>query len=459
MSRKINLLFPIEIINREIDFRLMLAGVCARPEYRIWVGSMAAMYKLVQSNQGGLYVGKHILQGRFPNASQERYRVLKQNKFHYIHLDEEGAVHHGGPEQWKHIFAYTLDPRFLAAEDKVCTWGDWQRDFYRGYEPTPACAENIQTTGHPRFDLYKPEYRDYFAGDAHALKERFGDYVLMNTNFSFVNKPRGLDNAFSARFGYDPADPEKRYTQVKRWAHLSQILSCFVKLAMRLSREFPQLNVVIRPHPSEDITFYNMIFAEVPNVHIMHEGSVGPWILGSRCLIHDGCTTALEAHFAGTPILNYKPFVDEANDKFLPNLFGRKCFDEESAVAYMQEVLADKVATDSQPPADQTALSLLSNFQHDSWTALADVIHASAQNVAPGELSVSQATKTSLSRRVKNKLGLGSRAGKIRNGKLPEFYGFNPERVDERLKLVSALLDKPLQHRFYSSELLTVETA
>jgi len=457
MSRKINILFPIEITNREIDFRLMLAGVCACPEYRIWVGSMATIYKLVQSNQGGLYIGKHILRGRFPHAAQERYQTLKQNNFQYIHLDEEGAVHHGGPEQWKHIFAYTLDPRILAADDKVCTWGDWQRDFYRGYEPAPACVENIQTTGHPRFDLYKEPYREYFAAGARALKERFGDYVLMNTNFSFVNKPRGSDNAFSARFGYDPADPEKRYTQVKRWAHLSQILSCFVKLAMRLSREFPELNVVIRPHPSEDVSFYNMIFAEVPNVHIVHEGSVGPWILGARCLIHDGCTTALEAHFAGTPILNYKPFVDEANDKFLPNLFGRKCFDEDSAVQYMQEVLADQVGTGSLPPEDLTALSLLYNFQHDSWAALSNAIHDSAQSVAPGELSVSQATKTSLSRRLKAKLGKRGRISNIKNGKLPEFYGFEPFHIEKRMEAVRTLLNKSLECRLYSAELISIE--
>ena len=35
------------------------------------------------------------------------------------------------------------------------------------------------------------------------------------------------------------------------------------------------------------------------------EGEVVPWILGVKCLIHDHCTTSIEAHMMNVPIINY----------------------------------------------------------------------------------------------------------------------------------------------------------
>jgi len=457
MTPKINILFPIEIQNRELDFRLMFAGVCARPDWRIWIGSMSTLMRLVQANRGGLYVGKHILRGRFPDADQSRYRVLKQQGFSYIHLDEEGAVHPGNEDEWKRIFAYTLDPRFLDADDHVATWGKWQRDFYRAYQPTPACCENIVTTGHPRFDLYKPQYREYFNDEAQNYRERYGDFVLMNTNFSFVNRPRGTDNAFSSRYFYDPANPQKRLNQVQRWHHISQIFSGFIQLATRLSVEFPKLNIVLRPHPSEDVTIYHQIFEQVPNVHIVHEGSVGAWLLASRCLIHDGCTTALEAHFCGTPIINYKSQVAPQYDKFLPNMFGFQARDEAAAIKHLSEILQRSTpasATDVCIPEDQRALDLLENFQSSAMENLSALVAKKAATLEAREYSV-PSSKTSISRVMKNRLGLSK--SPQNSGKLPEFRGFESEDLDSKIATISRLVGKDLRHRLHNRELLTIE--
>ncbi len=48
-------------------------------------------------------------------------------------------------------------------------------------------------TGNPRFDLLRPELRDYYAPEAARLKKRYGPYLLVNTNFADSNHYMGSD--------------------------------------------------------------------------------------------------------------------------------------------------------------------------------------------------------------------------------------------------------------------------
>jgi hypothetical protein len=66
MQNKTNILFPIEITNRELDFRLFLAVYCAQPQHRIFVGEYNAIQRVMENSRGGLYVGKNIFIRLFP---------------------------------------------------------------------------------------------------------------------------------------------------------------------------------------------------------------------------------------------------------------------------------------------------------------------------------------------------------------------------------------------------------
>ncbi len=86
MSEKINLLFPVETINRELDFRLFLACLSARPDRRIWIGQSRVIYSLAHAIEGGIYVGKNLW-GLPPNLTWNRYHNLKQHGYKCVHLD------------------------------------------------------------------------------------------------------------------------------------------------------------------------------------------------------------------------------------------------------------------------------------------------------------------------------------------------------------------------------------
>jgi hypothetical protein len=80
--------------------------------------------------------------------------------------------------------------------------------------------------------------------------------------------------------------------------------------------------VVVRPHPSkEDHSFYTKHFASSNEIIVETSGDVRPWILGAQAIIHNGCTTGVEAALMNQPVIAYEPKIDigNSNRKSIPN--------------------------------------------------------------------------------------------------------------------------------------------
>ena len=60
-----------------------------------------------------------------------------------------------------------------------------------------------------------------------------------------------------------------------------------------------------------------------------NQGNVVPWLLSARALIHNGCTTGVEAFELGVPALSYRATVNDTYDNGfyrLPNAVSHNCF-------------------------------------------------------------------------------------------------------------------------------------
>jgi hypothetical protein len=101
------------------------------------------------------------------------------------------------------------------------------------------------------------------------------------------------------------------------------------------------MTLVVRPHPSEGHEAWDAAAAGCGNVVVAFEGSVVPWLVGARALIHNGCTTAVEAAVLGTPSLAYRPVTSDSFDNPLPNGLSIECFDDVSLLAALDGVLAN----------------------------------------------------------------------------------------------------------------------
>ena len=82
-------------------------------------------------------------------------------------------------------------------------------------------------------------------------------------------------------------------------------------------------DIVLRPHQNEDIESWEIYLKDVPNVRVIHEGSITSWVKHAFAIMHNGCTTALEATISDKPLLTYIPFEQDYGNE-LSNDLGDK---------------------------------------------------------------------------------------------------------------------------------------
>jgi hypothetical protein len=113
-----------------------------------------------------------------------------------------------------------------------------------------------------------------------------------------------------------------------------------------LERAFPDYTIVVRPHPTEKHEVYHEIAAQCERVRVTNEGNVIPWLMAAKALVHNGCTTGVEAYVMRVPAISYRATVnDYYDDGFyqLPNRLSHQCFDFEQLRAALVKILAGEL--------------------------------------------------------------------------------------------------------------------
>jgi surface carbohydrate biosynthesis protein len=378
-----NFLFPIETTARELDHKILMAVMAANSGRKIFVGDQQIIRTLSFILKGGVFYGKHLF-GKPKFSDKKYYKRLKYRNFKIVHLNEEGAVWPGGEPEWKSILKQCERPSQLTEDDYLATWGNWQKEFNESYEPTSA---KIVITGHPRFDLYSKKYLDYFSNETNKLKEEYGDFILVNTAFSYSNNGEGgAKFIFKPNIAYDVNNDAHRKYRFKRWKQQMFSLADIVDLVNNIALKYPDKKIILRPHPSEDTQYYRDIFQNIRNVKVIYQGAVTPWILACKILIHNGCTTAIEATLAKKPVINYSTNSDPSFDVYLANICGSKMGTVDDVLFYLSRVYNEEVNISM--PVDEKANDLFYNFQSNN-TALKvlDLLNLAAKKVNENKIN------------------------------------------------------------------------
>ena len=204
---KMNILFPIESIARELDSKLLLAGKYVDPEKKIYIGQHDYLFHVSKCMYGGIYLGKNQFSRRSDGTWQDRHTDLKKRSFRVVHLDEEGGVYWGEEKDWESRLNTRIDVNALDKNDYIFTWGSFQKKHYQNV--TKVNKDNIIVTGHPRFDLYKSKYKKFYREEIKKLQNLYGEFILLPTAFSWYNRlMKGRDptypESFSKYAGFNP---------------------------------------------------------------------------------------------------------------------------------------------------------------------------------------------------------------------------------------------------------------
>ena len=301
-----HLILPVESAARELDAKLLLACVAAERGYSAFVGFQNEIRSQIAHIPRGVFIAKG-----FASRKARFLRILKGLGFTITAWDEEGLVH-PVPE----IYAKRrISAESLAFLDGIFSWGENYTELIRSlpfYDGTP-----IHQVGNPRLDLLRSGIQRYYAQDVENLHGRFGRYILFNSNFGRVNSAikRQRDEGVAG----PRTDPILDLVWLKGMTYRRELYQRFRSLIESVARQFPDHQIVLRPHPAEKIESWDEIRERNPNIHVLFEGNVIPWLLGAEVLIHNGCTTAIESILMGKPAVCYQPIPAESPDWELPN--------------------------------------------------------------------------------------------------------------------------------------------
>lgn len=278
------LFLPIEIVKREYTSKLLLACHMACKGVPVYIGHKSPVLKLARKadNPGILFY-----------KAADIFEDLKTSGFKLVAQDEEAGVIFKD-------FSYFAENRTSILNaglmDRFFCWG--KDDFNYLQKNAKGNRYNIVGSGSPRTILWGDLGRKFFRKEIDEIVSNYGDYILIATNLSAGNSYLGRDGLMKHLSQYSDWTPERLQEFNGNCDEELDQMALFIDAA-KLVSERKNINVLIRPHPTEDIDKWKTLVAKIPRVKVESEGDITPWILGAKCLIHNGCTSAIEAHVSG----------------------------------------------------------------------------------------------------------------------------------------------------------------
>ncbi|MCA0199435.1 MAG: hypothetical protein LCH56_01190 [Proteobacteria bacterium] len=301
---------PIEFGSREFDSKALLATVLAARGYNVVIGQQWLLYNNMRQLPAGTVLFKS-----FNNIHHPAMAAAKKAGHRVIILEEELLAHIE-----KVAIANYCTKHIFDLPDVILANGAFEKNVL---DELSGGKIPVEIAGNGRVDILKPAYHGFFQRDIDAVRARFGDFILINTNFGIINTLWDSVEQVTdihVRAGFIKLDDPK---SVKAWddqIEFERVNKAAILTAIKeLCRRRPQQRIVLRPHPGEAIERWNGVFAEHPNVSVVREGAHVPWTLGCRMLLHTSCTTGFEAQAAGKMAMSLVANPNWISDSFISN--------------------------------------------------------------------------------------------------------------------------------------------
>ena len=124
-------------------------------------------------------------------------------------------------------------------------------------------------------------------------------------------------------------------------------------------------DIVLRPHPAEDVKTWKIMLQDIPNVHVIRDGPINVWIKDAFAVMHNSCTSALETTIQKKPLVTYVPYEQKYNPT-LANELGYQVRTQEELKKKINEIynsskLRSKIAEDDLLPSVITKKIFIDN--------------------------------------------------------------------------------------------------
>ena len=335
----------MEVGTREFLARCLTSCVAAERGFTVLLGHQYTLLEHATVFPPGIYLSKGT------NAiSTTNMKLAKKSGHVNAACEEENffRVLQGNP-------IFCSDRHLPEVCDAFLTMGQEETDFM--HERFGEALKVFQC-GNARADILRPEFRSFFDDDVRALKERFGRYILVNSNLGITNSSSvdsSPDDIFASWIDSEIFDPALSVSQRK---NIFEDFVSFEKgnaqmlrnlLSELAQREF---SVVLRPHPGENKVTWKKFVSDLntQNIECVSEGSHIPAILGADLVVHTACTTGVESLLLDIPALSAWTTGSHINDYYLSNRFNVTADSVADAIEQINRFMAgDTAISDARP--------------------------------------------------------------------------------------------------------------
>lgn len=324
---------PIETKSREYKGKLLLACFLAENDFGVIIGDKLPLLNKLIWFPKGIYLSKGIA---FTLKSRFEFNKELDNKI--VAFDEEGLIF--SKKRRRKLFGQDC----FQLSDKYLAWGKNEYDFIS--EIIENGKEKIKLTGNSRFDLLRPELRHIF--DDEFILSKYDPYILINTNFAWYTHFKGpthILNYFIDRYinNLEWQNQKIKENFMNRFKekqnHHKNNYFEFVKMIKYLAKTHEDVNIIVRPHPSAGKEKYKNTLESYENVYVIKEGNANKWIKNSTAVVHNSCTTGVEAFLMNKPVISYRPFTSSKFDLYLPNVVSKRAKDKEELSKTVDSIL------------------------------------------------------------------------------------------------------------------------
>ena len=325
------LLIPIETKVREYHAKILLSCIAVECGFEVILGEQNNLVWQLKYLPRGIYIDKSVA-----STKKTKFRRARALGNQVVAWCEEGLV-------YRNRDAYLQERISLESFEQVAlffAWGDVQNEAVSSKVGNK--KDKLVVCGNPRFDILRPEFRGIFENDVKRISSQYGSFILINTNFSRFNHfygPEFVIDTLKKRGTIKNQSDEEFFNNWSKY--LGTVCQHFKELLPAIAEHFPFHKIILRPHPSENMSVWKEISEKLNNVHVVHEGNVIPWLMASDVVVHNSCTTGIEAFLLNKPAISYMPVTSDIFDSYLPNAV--------SHCAYNQEDLLEGVGRYAKP--------------------------------------------------------------------------------------------------------------
>jgi surface carbohydrate biosynthesis protein len=343
------LYLPMEIASRELDSRLLLSVIALTYGFEVVIGQKWLIESNIRRMPAGIYLSKTMTR-----RDAEQLAKARTHGYFTAAIDEELPGLVTKPEELRWIA-----PEAVQQADAIFIGGEGNtRSFMTRFT---TAKSKVSMALNPRWDLLRTTFRSLFDEDVARIRDKYGDFILVNTNQGYTNSEKGTQEDIlreQVRLGkIDPANAE-HMDYVRSIVEMENAnKAAIMEIVPGLRRAHPDHTVVIRPHPAERVATWADAFKHDPKVQVVREGSAVPWILASNLLMHTNCTTGTEAIALGKPAICVLPTASAVTRRYLSNRVNPVAPSVEEALALAARIISGAANTVYTP-------EMLDTFHH-----------------------------------------------------------------------------------------------